>query len=285
MPGEESPALKRLAGPGFGSPEGLRLLLNRLDKAGPGAWRDDPEAARLMRFTATRYATLARRHRMEPDDAARAAFEVMLNESTRRADDPWAVVSVGVRATLSAEERAIGLLCSPEKARRTAYSKLHDAVRFGERDADPADYAPALHIGNDFDAPPSDEAATELAADAAQAVEHAVTFLLLLGWPDDVATAGTEYVCARLIEAGNRQAAYDALRRDKAARALLDLPHHAWISLLRVLIGYPGAPSPVGRLGILARLLIGDTVESLLADEDLVRITTATTSAEGGSDE
>lgn len=61
------------SGPAFADSEGLRAVLMRLHDAGPGAWRYDPEAAELMRFTADRYAALARKYDQEPADAAVAA--------------------------------------------------------------------------------------------------------------------------------------------------------------------------------------------------------------------
>lgn len=115
--------------PAFASSEGLRVLLTRLHQAGPGAWRKDPDAAALMVFTANRYAALARKYELEPADAAVAAFEAMLNDSTRTANDPWAVVTVAVRVTLIAEHRAQGLLTSTDRARRPQYSMFHDADR------------------------------------------------------------------------------------------------------------------------------------------------------------
>jgi hypothetical protein len=35
--------------------EGLRALLGRLHKEGPGAWRTDPTAARLMTYAADKW--------------------------------------------------------------------------------------------------------------------------------------------------------------------------------------------------------------------------------------
>lgn len=51
---------------GFEESEGLRVLLTRLHAQGQGAWRDDPEAAALMRHAADRYAALARKHGLDP---------------------------------------------------------------------------------------------------------------------------------------------------------------------------------------------------------------------------
>lgn len=251
----------------FADPEGLRATLTRLSEAGPGAWRDDPEAAELMEFAADRYAALARKYGLEPADAAVAAFEAMVNDATRRADDPWAVVTVAVRITLIAESRAQGLLTSTERARRPEYSCFHDAERFSDRDTELAEYHPAFHVLPDWD----ERTPSSRPAERVQAVDDAARVLTVLGWPGEIAHAGVEYVASRLIDVGDRVSAYDVLRRDKSARVLLDLPHAAWIGMLRIVLGHPSAPARNQRRGVLARLLIGDTVEELLADDDLTR--------------
>lgn len=258
----------------FAEPEGLRATLNRLHAAGPGAWRDDPEAAELMRFAADRYAALARKYGLEPTDAAVAAFEAMQTDAARTADDPWAVVTVAVRITLIAEHRAHGLLTSTERARRPEYSCFHDAERFSDRETELTEYHPAFHVVAEHDAEP-DQVPHSRPAGTDQAVAEAVTLLTVLGWPAEVARAGVDYVTARLIDIGDRAGTYDVLRRDKSVRALLDLPHEPWIGLLRVVLGHPNAPTRNARRGVLARLLIGDTLDDLLADDDLLRTATA----------
>ena len=80
------------------------------------------------------------------------------------------------------------------------------------------------------------------------------------------------HVCAALTRVGNRHTAYETLRRDKHARALLDLPARSWAVLLRALLGTPQAElaaTAAGR-GVLLRLLIGETLPLLLRDDDLV---------------
>lgn len=251
-------------GAAFADPEGLRALLARLHEAGPGAWRHDREAAELMAFAADRYAGLARKYGHEPADAAVAAFEAMQNASTRAAGDPWAVVTVAVRITLIAEHRAHGLLTSTDRARRARYSVFHDAERFCDRQIALADYHPALHAPADHE-PPDGE------GDGGWVVEHATRLLMLLGWPPAATWTAVEYVCGRLADIGDRHAAYETLRRDKALRAQLDLPHAAWIGLLRCTLGHPSASGAL-RHGVLARLLVGDTIAELLADDDLVAV-------------
>jgi hypothetical protein len=256
--------------PTFASSEGLRALLVRLNEAGPGAWRHDPEAAALMRFATGRYAALAHKHGLTPEDAAVAAFEVMLNDSTRNADDPWAVVTWAVRITLIAEERAHGMLTSTERARRPQYSIFHDATRFSDHETDLTDYHPAFHVAPVDTGLDLEQDAGSEPTDATRAVEGTIILLTLLGWPEQTARSGMDYICSRLVDSGNRLAAYEALRRDKTARALLDLPHESWIGLLRITLGHQAASTTTARRGILVRLLIGENVAELLADDDLV---------------
>ena len=64
----------------------------------------------------------------------------------------------------------------------------------------------------------------------------------------------------------------EALRRDKHARALLDVNSTAWTALLKALLGHPSpayAATAAGR-GVLLRLLIGESLRALLRDDDLV---------------
>lgn len=255
----------RVVSGGFEDSEGLRALLHRLHVAGPGAWRHDPEAAELMAFAAHRYARLAAKYGQTREDAAAAAFDAMLNPSTRNATDPWAVVTYAVRITLIAEHRANGLLTSTARARRPEYSVFHDAERFSDHESDLTDYHPAFRIPA-----PADDASPDQSTNSGRAGRDSITFLTLLGWDRPTVTNALEYVCSRLPDFGDRVTAYDALRRDKTARVLLDLPHDAWIGLLRLILGNPTATTSDARRGLLARLLIEETIPDLLADHALV---------------
>lgn len=73
----------------FTRSEGLRALLNRLHEGGPGAWQCDPVAADLMAYAADKYGALARKHGLDPWEAASAAFDVMRTKAARTANDPW----------------------------------------------------------------------------------------------------------------------------------------------------------------------------------------------------
>ncbi|MCI4658492.1 hypothetical protein MQH31_11815 [Cryobacterium sp. ZS14-85] len=251
----------------FHASEGLRMLLTRLQADGGVRWRTDPEACELMQYTARRYAALARKHRLDPWEAAAAAFDAMRAPSTLRANDPWAIVTRAVQVTCIAEERAQGLLCSVHQARRPRVSSYHDAERFSDREHALPDYHPAFSI-TPLDAQADERPQVEVES----AVEDAILLFTLLGWPTDRARGGVEYVCGRLADAPSRPSAYESLRRDYAARAMLDVPQRAWMAMLRTLLGCGNplqAHTAAGR-GILLRLLVGETLRALLHDDDLV---------------
>jgi hypothetical protein len=93
-----------------------------------------------------------------------------------------------------------------------------------------------------------------------------------LRWPEDVTRSAIEYICSRLMRSGNRGTAFEALRRDRHAQAMLDVDQRAWLVFLRVLLGNQHRDrrhTSAGR-GMLLRLLIGDQPEDLLADRSLV---------------
>ena len=100
-------------------------------------------------------------------------------------------------------------------------------------------------------------------------VEHTTRLLMLLGWPPPRPGHRSSTSAPGWPTSATVTAAYETLRRDKALRAQLDLPHETWIGLLRITLGHPTATGML-RHGVLARLLVGDTLPDLLADDDLV---------------
>jgi len=227
--------------PEFTTTEGLRFLLVRLQYSPPGTWQHDTDAEDLMRFATTKYAALARKYDLSPEDAAVAAFEAMRTRAVRTAFDPWAVVTRAVQITLIYEARAQGLLCSNHQARRTEISAHHDAERFCDRDSDLADYHAAFHVLAEQDLRDWDEplapSVVEEPTNAWMAAEQAACIMADNGWPEPSAQGCLEYVCGQLIRSGSRDAAYARLTRDHHAEALLDLPHHDWIAVLQALLG------------------------------------------------
>lgn len=273
----------RAARTDFTTGEGLRTLLTRLHNAGREAWRTDREVAALMDYTATKYAPLARKHGLDAWEAASAAFDVMRTPSVLRANDPWGVITRAVQITCIAEARANGMLCSTHQARRPHYSVFHDAERFSDRENPLTDYHPAFHHHDDEDSTDTASPENEHVM-AASAVSDTIALFAVLGWPESTVKASVEYICERLARAGNRATAFEALRRDKHARALLDLPAPSWHGLLRTVLGNPEpvyVGTSLGR-GVLLRLLIGEPVPVLLRDDELVLTITASIPVRGG---
>ncbi|WP_313366548.1 hypothetical protein [Microbacterium sp.] len=261
----------------FTTGEGLRALLNRLAEGGEDAWVHDPVARDLMEFAADKYRALARKHKLDTWEAVTAAFDAMQYRSTREANDPWAIITHAVRITCVYEERAQGLLCSVHQARRAHVSAFHDPERFSERDTALADYHPAFHTTDlrpsDLEPEPRDSLGSAQACmSAGSAAEDAIAMLCLLDWPTDAARAAVEHVCGALMKAGTRQSAYETLRRDRHARALLDLPRRSWAALLKALLGnpHPAYVATSSGRGVLLRLLLGETLDLLLRDDDLI---------------
>ncbi len=272
--------------PSFTTAEGLRLLLVRLHYSGPRAWQDDPEASKVMEFAMRKYGALARKYGLEPSDAAVATFDVMRTRAARVADDPWAVVTRAVQLSLIYEARAQGLLCSPHQARRAALATCHDAERFSDRETELADYHPPLQVEDDLDEIDTPKPADEEPTNAYMALDAAVALFVDLGWPERAARIGLEYICSRVIRSGDRPAAYESLRRDRHARALLELDQESWLDVLRAVLGNPSpdyTATAAGR-GVLLRLLIGHHVDELFGDADVAdAIEKAATKAAGGS--
>jgi len=261
----------------FTTGEGLRALLNRLAEGGEDAWVHDPVARDLMEFAADKYRALARKHKLDTWEAVTAAFDAMQYRSTREANDPWAIITHAVRITCFYEERAQGLLCSVHQARRAHVSAFHDPERFSERDTALSDYHPAFHTTDvrpsDLEPEPRDSLGSAQACmSAGSAAEDAIAMLCLLDWPTDTARAAVEHVCGALMKAGTRQSAYETLRRDRHARALLDLPRRSWAALLKALLGnpHPAYVATSSGRGVLLRLLLGETLDLLLRDDDLI---------------
>lgn len=260
-------------GQGFENSERLRELLTRLNDDGPDAWRTDAEAAALMRHAAQKYAALARKHGLDPWEAATAAFEAMRTAAVRRADDPWAVITRAVQITCIAENRANGLLCSVHQARRPRYSSFHDAERFSDRENPLTDYHPAFRADPFTDEEDDVDHTTENTGSTGveSAVEDTIALLYWHGWEPEAARAAVECICARLAESVSRAGAYESLRRDRHARALLDIPAPSWYRLLRIILGSPDthlAGTNAGR-GLLLRLLVGEALWHLMDDTEL----------------
>ncbi|MBJ7353951.1 MAG: hypothetical protein JHC98_03925 [Thermoleophilaceae bacterium] len=253
--------------------EELRMLLFELAYDTSDGWRTDRRAAELVTYAMKRYAGLAHKYGLESSDAAVAAFEVMRMRSTRVAEDPWAVVTHAVELSLIYESRAGGLLCSTGQARKTAGLDYHDAERFADRDSEIADYHPAFHFHDDveeIDEPKQANPDGE-PTNAYFALDAAVKFFVELGWPEQTARLGLEYIAARLMRCRERSTAYVSLRRDGNGPGLLDIDHDAWLTVLRAVLGNQqrDCEETAAGLGVLGRLVTGEHLNDLFEDHDL----------------
>ena len=255
----------------FTTATGLRMLLTELHYAGPGAWRHDPDAAALMRYTTDKYASLATKHGLEPDDAAYAAFNALRTDAVRKAHDPWAVTTRAVQVALIYDERANGLLCSTHQARRAEVSAHHDADRFGDHETSLLDYHPAFRVQPEVDnLDQENPEAPQLTVH--DAFEMTVRLFTALGWPEHAVRHAITYVSSRLMDSGNRATTHEGLRKDRLALRTLDLTQSSWTTLLTTVLGNPRPEHEHTRRGhgIWYRFLLGETPADLLDEDDLV---------------
>ena len=226
-----------------------------------------------MRYTATKYRPLARKHGLDAWAVASAAFEVMLAPSTRNAGNPWAVVTRAVQITCHAETRAAGMLTSASKVRHASrMAGFHDAVRFAERER-LADYHPAFTHRDD------DPDESEREARVAALLSATVALFESAGWDAALVAECVEHVAYRLADLSSRQRGVEVLRRDRTIPTLLDIPPRSWSAMLRIVLGHPDpkhAGTPVGD-GVLLRLLNGETLEALRDDGTLMKMICAAT--------
>lgn len=253
----------------FRTSEDLRCVLCRLDEEGPDAWVHDRVAAELMAYVCQRYAGLASKRGLDPWEAASAAFDVMRTRAVREARDPWAVVTRGAdHLHLRGTRPRTAVLRPPGPPGPHLRARRSGAVH---RSHVPARGRPSgvrhhrRRIGQLAGSEP--ESST---ADVEAAVEDAIELLVLLGWPPETARGGVEHVCDALVRMGSRGSAFETLRHDAHACALLDVPPRSWRALLRALLGSPSSATTSADRGVLVRLLIGETIPALLADDDLV---------------
>lgn len=253
--------------PAFASGEGLRQLLLRLRTGGPGIWSRDPEARALLEYTTARYERLCRKWGRDPGEGAAAAFIAMQDDYLLGADDPWAVLTVTVRAAMIAESQAERLLISPERAQKEDVTVFTRPVRAGEHE----DYLYSLVA--------PEPAETAMHSPLLSIVQTTAARLFsCLGWELDVALAAVEYVLARLMTALDADRAYQYLRRDTTGPAQFDIPAESWRALVRVLVGTPGSPGLPGRRGMIARIVLElerglsqrAIIEELLCDDALI---------------
>lgn len=248
----------------FTTSEGLRRLLASLAAQGEGAWRSSRAAARLLAYAQDKYLPVARAWHRDPADAAFEAFVAMRSPSTLRAEDPWAVVTRAVELGIAAEAHAERLLTSADKARRPSMRPEFEPVRAGHYEEFFYHVLSAASPDNGDPAPVRVE----------QVVRIASTFLIMTGWQPRTVETAVEYICHRLTTLSTAQSALEVLRKDQSMQVRLGYSSTVWNGLLRLLIGPRSKKTdPRGdwsRLGIFARLLLGDRAPDLLTDARLV---------------
>jgi len=291
LPTAPEPAAAEGKKPLFTTGEGLRILLLRLHMDGPASWSTDPEATELIEFCMAKYASMAKKYRQTPHDAAFAAFDVLRAPATAEADDPWGVVTRAVQLSLMAEDRANGLLCDQSRARRLLTSDQHDATRFSDYELDGARSIETI-TGEVVSVDPAlldhlDATETLVASRPSQvatietrtALDLAAKILAGFGWKVTHARACLDYITERLTITGDRTRTFEYLRRDKTALGRFDLELRQWTALCAVVLGHPHHPALAVRDGLLERLMRGQRTAKMLADERFVRALVAASPA------
>ncbi|WP_054685171.1 hypothetical protein [Microbacterium sp. No. 7] len=238
----------------FGSAEAVRRVLETIHAAGPGAWRTLPVATDLLTYAQSRFASLARSWHRPAEDAAYAAFLTMREPGILNAESPWAVVRKAVARHLMAETQGERHLQSPDHARRLKNHPDAMPVRAGDDQT-------LMEVAVE------DQAAVPRGID--RIVQCAAAYLAVAGWPAADAAGVAEYVCQRISDLGSQESAVDVLRRDHAFRQFLQLSKPEWAALVRLLVGSKPTTASPARPGLLVRVLSGESLAELLADERL----------------
>lgn len=245
--------------PDFADSKTLREVIASLTVT--NAWAKSPVAPELMLFTMRKYAPVAKGWHRDPADAAYAAFLAFRAPTTLAADDPWAVVTKAVRLSIAADEHADRLMTSSEKARRPTKRPPSEPIRAGDYEEFLFDIRPRDIFSN-----------SDGNNDAAECViRSACVFFVINGWPARTLEVAVEYICGRITSTSSHDSALDVLTADTAMAYRLGYSNPMWATLLRLLIGVKSGRRREGRIGILGRLLVGDTVADLLQDKDVVR--------------
>ncbi|GAB3033953.1 hypothetical protein GCM10027052_09320 [Parafrigoribacterium mesophilum] len=244
--------------PDFADSETLREVL--ADLTATDTWAKSPVARELMLFTMRKYAPVTKGWHRDPADAAYAAFLAFRLPTTLAADDPWAVVTQAVRLSIAAEEHADRLMTSSDKARRPTKRPPSEPIRAG-------DYEEFL-----YDIRPRDAFSDTDGINAAErAIRSACVFFVVNGWPARTVEVAVEYICNRITSLSSHDSAMDVLAADTAMAYRLGYSDARWATLLRLLIGTKATRRRDSQIGIVARVLLGDTIADLLQDDDIVR--------------
>ena len=274
--------------PSFTTSDGLRRLIHRLNTEGAGprpklgrtmaaearqatlaelAARSelDREAAALFAYIIRRYAQLCRKWDREPLDAAVAAFEAMQGDYILGADDPWAIITIAVRASVISEAQSEKLLISPDRARQGDTIDWDSPVRAGEHEEFLFGLAP-------------DRDAAEPESPTWAHMHRVITGLFgEFRWDRGVIDLAVTYVLNRLLAAGEPGRAHEHLRRAPSMPAQLDMSTARWRAFLRILFDGRASENAPVRRGLLHRVALLDPkghldelIEELADDSDLI---------------
>ena len=245
----------------FTTPEGLRQVLTDLNTH--HAWSTSPVAADLMAYATAKYTPVAKAWHRDPADAGYEAFIAMRTPTTLKATDPWAVVTRAVALGIAAEGHAERNLTSQDKARRPTRRPLFEPVRAGHYEDYFYDVHPHLTPLTGPELEQDDDGAE-------QVVRTTAVFLVLTGWPAHATAPAVDYIADRISSLASHQSALDVVSGDLTLALRLGYSPQAWAQLVRLVVGVTARRRRPGRLGLLARALLGDSTADLLTDQDLV---------------
>lgn len=244
----------------FTTSDGLRQILSGFADGGEQSWRSAPVVTALLVFVEEKYAPLARAWHREPGDVLYDAFLALRAPGTARARDPWAVVTRAVELGVAAEAHAERLLTSTDKARRPSMRPDVAPVRSGDYE----EFFYGVLVTEDPETlrERDERVGTGL-------VRTASVFLVMTGWSPRTVEAAVTYVVERLGGLASAESAMDVLRKDAVIRLRLGMSPQGWTGLVRVLLGNTRARGDADRFGVLARIVLGATVQELLYDDAL----------------
>lgn len=258
--------------PDFTTPEGLRQLLIELNET--GTWATSPVAAELMVYATSKYTPVARAWHREPADAAYEAFIAMRQPTTLRARDPWAVVTRAVALGIAAEVHADRDMTSQDKARRPSKRPAEGPVRAGFYEEFFYDVHPHAH-------PLAGPAEVD---GAERVIRTASVFLVVTGWPARQVEQAVDYIAYRVAGLGSHRSAIEIVTREHNIALRLGFAPDTWRELVALVVGIRARKRRPGRLGLLARALLGDTARDLLSDADLVAASGAVAARHAGEE-
>lgn len=245
----------------FTTPEGLRQVIQELTDH--DAWSTSPVAAGLMVYAARKYAPIAKAWHRLPEDAASEAFIAMITPSTLRAKDPWAVVTRSVALSVAAETLAERYLTSQDKARRPKKRPDADPIRAGHYEDYLYDIHPHQHAGSP-------------GGGVDRVVRTASIFLVLTGWGPRPVEQAVDYIAHRITGLRSRESAAETVTGDLHIATRLGYGPDAWRALVKLTVGRRPRDGEK-EMGLFARVLLGDEIAELLADEQLVAASRLTT--------